>query len=99
MFTGDHITAEEAVAIGLANRTVPASGLMEDVLATARKIAEKSPLVLKLLKRTLLAGQDIGLSAALVWEQSMASLVLDADDAHEGCSAFLEKRKPSFKGR
>jgi enoyl-CoA hydratase len=99
MFTGDRITAAEAVSIGLINRAVPAAELMAQTLATAHRIAEKSPLVLKLMKRAILHGQDVGLSASLAWEQAMASLVLDTDDAHEGCSAFLESRKPEFKGR
>lgn len=98
MFTGDRITAQDAVALGLINRAVPLASLMEETMATARKIAEKSPLILKLLKRTLIQGQDVGLSAALAYEQALASLVFDADDAHEGCSAFLEKRNAQFRG-
>lgn len=98
MFTGDQIGAEEAVAIGLANRVVPRAELMSAATATAQKIAQKSPLVLKLLKRALLHGADMPLSAALPYEQAMIGLVLDSADAHEGCAAFLEKRKPSFTG-
>jgi enoyl-CoA hydratase len=75
----------------------------DEVLAAAKeiagKIATKSPLVLKLLKRTLRNGADMPLSAALPFEQSMIGLVLDTADAHEGCSAFLEKRTPNFTGR
>ena len=63
------------------------------------RIAKMSPLILKILKRTLNAGGDMPLSAALAHEQSMASLVLDSEDAHEGCSAFLEKRRPNFTQR
>ena len=99
MFTGDRITAQEALSLGLINRAVPPASLMEETMATAGKIAEKSPLILKLLKRTLLQGQDVGLSSALAYEQALASLVFDAEDAHEGCSAFLEKRKAQFRGR
>lgn len=98
MFAGDMLTAEEAVAIGLANRVVPHKALMQEAKATAMKIAAKSPLVLKLLKRTLSDGGDMPLSAALRHEQAMIGLVLDAEDAHEGCSAFLEKRQPTFRG-
>jgi enoyl-CoA hydratase len=99
MFTGDPIGAEEAVAIGLANRVVPREKLMEEALALAEKIARKSPLVLKLLKRTLRHGADMPLAAALPFEQAMIGLVLDSKDAHEGCSAFLEKRAARFTGR
>jgi enoyl-CoA hydratase len=55
--------------------------------------------VLKLLKRTLLHGRDMPAAASLAYEQAMVSLVLDSDDAHEGCRAFLEKRKAACKGR
>ncbi|MEC7258272.1 MAG: enoyl-CoA hydratase/isomerase family protein, partial [Pseudomonadota bacterium] len=55
--------------------------------------------VLKLLKRTLVDGGDMPLSAALRHEQAMIGLVLDSADAHEGCSAFLEKRNARFEGR
>lgn len=98
MFAGDPIPAEEAVAIGLANRVVADDALMDEAMALATKIATRSPLVLKLLKRTLIAGGDMPLPAALAHEQAMISLVLDTDDAHEGCQAFLEKRDPDFRG-
>jgi enoyl-CoA hydratase len=99
MFTGDRIDAGRAVAIGLANMVVPRENLMDETLKLANRIADKSPLVLKLMKRTLASGADMALQAALDHEQAMVSLVLDSDDAHEGCSAFLEKRKPNFTGR
>jgi enoyl-CoA hydratase len=99
MFTGDRIDPEEAVSLGLANKVVPADQLMDHVKELAEKIAHKSPLVLKLLKRGLLNGADMPLSAALPYEQSLIGLVLDSKDAHEGCSAFLEKRPASFEGK
>ncbi len=98
MFTGDMISAQEAVDIGLINRVVAHDDLMSDVNAMAAKIAHKSPLVLKLLKRTLNDGADMPLSAALRHEQAMIGLVLDSNDAHEGCSAFVEKRDAVFVG-
>jgi enoyl-CoA hydratase len=99
MFTGDQISADEAVAFGLCNRVVAPDVLMGETLALARKIAGKSPLVLKLLKRNLREGGEMPLGAALAHEQAMIGLVLDTADAHEGCSAFLEKRPPQFKGQ
>lgn len=98
MFAGEHIDAATAVAIGLANRAVPKEDLMAETMKLAERIASMSPLVLKMLKRTLNAGADMPLSAALQHEQAMVSLVLDSQDAHEGCSAFLEKRPADFKG-
>jgi len=98
MFTGDQITAAQAVEIGLCNRAVPAAELMGEAMALAEKIATKSPLVLKLLKRTLRQGSEMPLGAALAHEQAMIGLVLDTQDAHEGCQAFLEKRPAKFEG-
>ncbi len=99
MFAGDHISAEEAVAIGLANKVVPKAELMAEARAMAEKVAAKSPLILKLLKRTLNAGGDMPLASAIQHVQAMIGLVLDSEDAHEGCTAFLEKRAADFKGR
>lgn len=98
MFTGDQISADEAVRIGLANRVVPKAEVLRAAKAVAAKIAAKSPLVLKLLKRTLRHGGEMPLSAALAHEQAMISLVLDTADSKEGCSAFLEKRQANFVG-
>ena len=99
MFTGDRISAREAQRIGTINRVVSREELMPEVMKTAQKIASHSPLVLQLLKRNLTNGQDMPLPAALAHEQAMIGLVLDTKDAHEGCSAFLEKRPAVFKGQ
>ncbi len=99
MFTGENIDAETAVAIGLANRVVPKDQLMDEAFELAAKMTNKSPLVLKLLKRTLGDGAEMSLAASLAHEQAMIGLVLDSADAHEGCSAFLEKRAPNFTGK
>jgi len=99
MFTGDRISAAEALTLGLVNRVVAKEALLDETMALARRIAEKSPLVLKLLKRTLASGADMALPAALAHEQAMIGLVLDTRDAHEGCAAFLEKRPAAFEGR
>lgn len=99
MFAGDQITADEAFAMGLVNRVVPRARLMEETMKLAHRIAQKSPLVLKLLKRTLRDGADMPLGASLAHEQAMIGLVLDSKDAHEGCQAFLAKRTAQFEGK
>lgn len=99
MFTGNQMTAAEAVTLGLCNRTVPRDKLMDEAMAVANGIAQKSPLTLKLLKRALRDGAEMPLGAALAHEQAVIGLVLDSQDAHEGCSAFLAKRKPQFIGK
>jgi enoyl-CoA hydratase len=98
MFTGDHLTAQQALEIGLVNRVVPKAEVLPATMELAAKIAGKSPLVLKLLKRTLRDGAQMPQPQALAYEQAMIGLVLDSRDAHEGCRAFLEKRKADFKG-
>ena len=90
--------AAEAQALGLLNRVVPDHSLMSEAHALAQTIVGKSPLVLKLLKRAVTDGAEMPLSAALRHEQAMISLVFDSADAHEGMSAFLEKRQPKFRG-
>lgn len=99
MFTGDFVSAAEAVQLGLVNRAVPRAQLMGDAMALAQRIADKSPWALRLLKSSMLHGADMPLSAALAHEMATISLVLETVDAHEGCSAFLEKRQPTFVGR
>jgi len=98
MFAGDRITAAEAERLGLVNKVVEDAKLNDEVFALADRIAAKSPLTLKLLKRTLADGYEMPLRAALRHEHAMISLVLDSQDAHEGCAAFLEKRQAAFRG-
>lgn len=98
MFTCDFLSADEAVAMGLVNRIVPRAQLLDETLKLANRIAEKSPVALKFLKSSMLHGADMPLPAALAHEAATISLVFDSEDAHEGCSAFIEKRRPDFKG-
>ncbi|SFC10610.1 enoyl-CoA hydratase [Bosea sp. CRIB-10] len=98
MFTGARIDAAEAEKLGLINRVVPDAEVLSQALALAGTIAAKSPLVLKLLKRTMSDGLDMPLPSSLRHEQAMIGLVLDTQDAHEGCKAFLQKRPAQFKG-
>jgi enoyl-CoA hydratase len=98
MFIGAQISAQEAFDLGLCNRVVPRAQLLDTALQMAQQIADKSPLVLKLLKRSMRHGAEMPLSAALAHEQAMISLVFDTQDSKEGCGAFIEKRKPDFMG-
>ena len=99
MFTGEQITAAEALSYGLVNHVFPRSELRARVTELAAKISSKSPLSLKLLKRSMIHGGDMPMAAALQYEQAMVGLLLDSKDAHEGCRAFLEKRTADFQGR
>lgn len=99
MFTGSRLTAQDAERLGLVNKVVPDAELMSEAFAMAEAVAQKSPLVLKLLKRAVADGEEMPLRAALRHEQAVIGLVLDSEDAHEGCTAFLEKRPANFRGR
>ena len=99
MFLGERITAAEAERLGLINKVVPNDALMDEVMKMANAMAKKSPLVLKILKRTMVDGDEMPLRAALRHEQAMIGMVFDTDDAHEGCNAFIEKRRPDFQGK
>jgi enoyl-CoA hydratase len=98
MFTGDQISAADALALGLINRVVPRAQVLEETLQLAQRIAQQSPLTLKLLKRSMQQGAEMPLGAALAYEQAMISLTFDTEDAQEGCGAFIEKRTPQFTG-
>lgn len=98
MFTGATISGEEAVSMGLANRVTAPSDLLSDARDLGERIAAYSPIALSLLKRTLVEGAEMSLSSSLAYEQAMIGLTFDTDDAHEGCSAFLERRPARFIG-
>lgn len=99
MFTGDRISAAEALDLGLVNKVLPDGQLLDAALAMAEAIAQKSPLTLKIMKRVIDDGAQMPLTVALHHEQAMIGLLLDSKDAHEGCTAFLEKRQPNFTGK
>jgi enoyl-CoA hydratase len=97
--TGRMIPAAEAMDMGLVNRVVPAAELMDTARKTARSLAEKSPLSVRLILEAVHRGQDMGLDDALAWESHLFGLCASSEDMKEGLRAFLEKRKPEFKGR
>jgi enoyl-CoA hydratase len=99
LYTGDFIDAQEACRIGLVNRVVPVDRLMDEAKALARKLAEKPPLSVKYLKRAVNIGMRMDLNSALDYEANIASMLTCSEDRKEGFRAFVEKRKPVFKGR
>ncbi len=99
MFTGRHLDAGQALALGLVNEVLPRAELMPRAMALAAQIATQSPQTLKLLKHAMLNGAEMPLDQALAYERAMLALVLDHPDAQEGCRAFLEKRAARFGGR
>jgi enoyl-CoA hydratase len=99
IFTGDILDAREAERIGLINRVFPSDELMDRTMEIARKIAGKGPLALKLAKMAMNMGMETGLAVGLGYERLARTLVHGSEDRVEGMNAFIEKRKPQFKGR
>lgn len=99
IFTGDIIDAREAERIGLLNKVFPAKELMHQTMEIAKKIGSKGPLALKLAKMSINLGMETGLHTGLGYERLARTLVHGSEDRVEGMHAFLEKRKPEFKGR
>jgi enoyl-CoA hydratase len=99
IFTGEIIDAREAERIGLLNKVFPAKELMEKTMEIARRIAGKGPLALKLAKMAMNMGMEIGLTDGLGYERLARILVHGTEDRLEGMRAFVEKRRPQFKGR
>ena len=99
IFTGDIIDAQEAERIGLLNKVFPAKELMNKTMEIAKKIGSKGPLALKLAKMAINMGMETGLHTGLGYERLARTLVHGSEDRVEGMHAFLEKRKPEFKGR
>jgi enoyl-CoA hydratase/carnithine racemase len=99
ILTGRRIDAREAERIGLVSRVVPLAGLRREAMAVADAIAENGPLAVRAAKAAVWRGLDLPLEDALRLEQLLAEPVRQSEDAQEGPRAFLEKRKPEFKGR
>jgi len=99
MLTGRKLVPAEAVACGLVNRTVPAADLEVETMKLANELAERSPAALKLGLLAFYRSQDMELEPQLRYLQAELGRVLALEDAREGITAFLQKRKPEWKGR
>ena len=99
MLTGRRIDAREAERWGIVNRAVAPDDLDTAVDELVQTLASKSPLILRLGKQSFYAAQDMAFPEAIAFLNSMLTLNLQAEDVAEGVSAFLQKRKPEWKGR
>lgn len=97
--TGDMINADEAKIIGLADKVVPADKLDEEVMELAEKLASKPPIAVGCVIDSVNKGVEMPLAEGLSFETNEFLLSIMSEDAKEGISAFLEKRKANFKGR
>jgi enoyl-CoA hydratase len=99
MLSGRQITAQEALQVGLVNRVVPAASLMEASKQLAAELAAKAPIAAQYVIEAVNRGLEMSFDKAQFLEATLFGLVASTEDMREGTAAFLEKRKPSFKGR
>ena len=96
---GEQFSAEQAVDYGLANKVVPAAEFEAAVDDWARKLASKSPVLMRLGHDAMYRQQDMAIDDALEYLRSQLSLTFSTEDIQEGVKAFFEKREPEWKGR
>jgi len=99
MLTGEPVSGADACAMGLASEVVADDRVLPRALEIASTIAAMPPLSVKRIKETILAGQDTSLAAGLMLERRAFETLFDTEDQAEGMQAFIEKRKPDYKGR
>jgi enoyl-CoA hydratase/carnithine racemase len=99
ILTGAQISAGQALELGLVNRVVPAAGLQAEAKTLAAELADKAPLAARFAIDAVNKGLDMPFNPACIFEATLFGLVAATEDMREGTRAFLEKRKPEFKGR
>ncbi len=99
ILTGEIIDAQTAYNLGLVNMVVPASDLEAKTMEIANRIADKSPVALRMAKEAVKLASRSNLDEGLRREVDLFALCFSSEDKDEGVGAFLEKRKPDFKGR
>jgi enoyl-CoA hydratase len=97
--TGDMISADEALRIGLVDRVVPAAELQAEAEALAQKLASKAPVARALIKQAINGGLAGSLEEGLAYEAAQFGVVFDTQDRVEGVTAFVEKRPAQWSGR
>lgn len=95
--TGRSMDAEEAERAGLVSRVVPAKKLMEETMAAAAKIAEKSQVTVKVVKEAVNRSYETTLREGILFERRVFHMLFASEDQKEGMSAFMEKRQPQFR--
>lgn len=99
VMTGLTIDSETAFKIGLVTRVVPKEELMAEAKKLAGALAAKAPVAIKAAKNCINLGQNVDLLSGLHYESKSLAFLFSTEDRKEGMTAFLEKRKPEFKGR
>jgi enoyl-CoA hydratase len=99
MLTGAPVSARRAYELGLVNKVVPAEMTVEVAKRTARQLAEKAPLAVRMAKEAVLHAFESPLAEGLASERKSFYFLFSSEDQKEGMHAFLEKRRGVFKGR
>jgi enoyl-CoA hydratase/carnithine racemase len=99
VLTGRRIGAEEAHRLGIVNQVVPADGWLERAVELAGVVARRPPLAVRMGKQAVLAAEETSLSGGIEAERRLFELAFATEDRVEGMRAFLEKRRPDFRGR
>jgi enoyl-CoA hydratase len=99
LLLGERWDAQQALAAGIVNKVVPDAELDAAVADWARKLAAKSPVIMRLGKEAMRRQLDMPLDDALDYLRAQLSLALSTEDIVEGVTAFFEKREPQWKGR
>ncbi len=99
ILTGALIASDEAQRIGLVTRVVPAADLMAEARKLAAQLARSAPIAMRYIINAVNTGVEMPFAEACQYEATLFGLVASTDDMREGTTAFLEKRKPEFKGR
>jgi enoyl-CoA hydratase len=97
--TGGQVGAEEAERLGLVNAVVPQEALLERAREMAGRIARNGPVAVQMALESIYQALDSTTAEALIHESSLFGLLASTDDMKEGMKAFLEKRKPTFRGQ
>lgn len=98
LFTGTPVTAQRAWETGLVNTVVPEQDLMPEAMKTAKQLGAKPGFALKMIKKAVQTGMNTDLASALDYEARCFEMLFSTRDQKEGTAAFVEKRKPNFKG-
>jgi enoyl-CoA hydratase/carnithine racemase len=99
LLTGRQVKADEALQIGLVNRVIPAAELMNEARKLAAELAAKAPIAVKYIIEAVNKGLEVSFDKGEFLEATLFGLVASTEDMREGTKAFLEKRKPDFKGK
>jgi enoyl-CoA hydratase len=97
--TGDMMDAQRALQVGLVSAVVEPDTLLDEAKALLRKVTKNGPVAVRMALESIYRGLDTSTAEALDFESALFGLLASTEDMKEGMGAFLEKRKPDFKGR